>query len=107
MMGFDLQEYELVWEDDFAYEGAPDPTRWNYDLGNHQWANQELQAYTDRPGNVIVRDGRLVIRALKERDGEREYTSTRLTTFGRQSWQYGYFEIRAKLPDGVGAWPAF
>ena len=105
-MGIDLQGYELVWEDDFNYEGAPDPAKWNYDLGNHQWANQELQAYTNRPGNVIVRDGRLVIRALREQDGEREYTSARLTTYGRQSWQYGYFEIRAKLPVGCGSWPA-
>ena len=73
MIGIDLQEYELVWEDDFAYEGVPNPAKWNYDLGNHQWANQELQAYTDRPGNVIVRDGKLVIRALKEQNGEHEY----------------------------------
>lgn len=105
-METDRKEYELVWEDDFTYEGAPDGTKWNYDLGNHQWANQELQAYTDRPGNVSVRGGKLVIRALKEQDGERQYTSTRLTTFGRQSWQYGYFEIRAKLPAGGGSWPA-
>lgn len=105
-METDRKEYELVWEDDFTYEGAPDGTKWNYDLGNHQWANQELQAYTDRPGNVSVQGGKLVIRALKEQDGERQYTSTRLTTFGRQSWQYGYFEIRAKLPAGGGSWPA-
>lgn len=102
----ELRGYELVWSDEFAYNGAPDPAKWNYDLGNHQWANRELQAYTDRPGNVIVRDGRLIIQALKEQDGERQYTSTRLTTFGRQSWQYGYFEIRAKLPKGKGSWPA-
>ncbi len=98
--------YRLVWSDEFEYEGAPDPLRWNYDLGNHQWANQELQAYTDRPGNVSVKDGRLVIRALKEQDGERAYTSTRLTTYERQSWQYGLFEFRARLPKGKGSWPA-
>lgn len=96
----------MVWWDDFDYEGAPNPAKWNYDLGNHQWPNQELQAYTDRPGNVAVHDGRLVIRALKEQDGERGYTSARLTTFGRQTWKYGYFEIRAKLPRGGGSWPA-
>ena len=102
-----MGEYGLVWADEFDYEGAPDPEKWNYDLGNHQWANRELQAYTDRPGNVFVRDGKLTIRALKEQDGEREYTSTRLTTYERQSWPYGYFEIRAKLPEGKGSWPAF
>lgn len=102
-----IDEYELVWADEFDYEGAPDPTKWNYDVGNHQWANQELQAYTDRPTNVFVKDGKLTIRALKEQDGERQYTSARMTTYDRQSWQYGYFEIRGKLPGGRGSWPAF
>jgi beta-glucanase (GH16 family) len=98
--------YHLVWRDEFDYQGLPDASKWNYDLGNHQWANRELQAYTNRPENVYVKDGVLTVRALKERDGEREYTSARLVTYGRQSWQYGFFEIRAKLPKGKGSWPA-
>lgn len=100
------QDYQLVWSDEFNYEGTPDPVKWNYDLGNHQWANRELQAYTNRPDNVTVRDGRLIITARKEQDGDREYTSTRLITYGRQSWQYGLFEFRVKLPKGNGSWPA-
>ncbi len=100
------KDYRLVWSDEFNYEGTPDPVKWSYDLGNHQWANRELQAYTDRPSNVSVKDGRLMIKAIKEQDGEREYTSTRLTTYGRQSWQYGLFEFRVKLPKGRGSWPA-
>jgi beta-glucanase (GH16 family) len=98
--------YQLVWSDEFDYEGAPDPDKWNYDLGNHQWANKELQAYTNRPDNVYVKDGKLTIRAIKEKDGEREYTSTRLTTYGKQFFQYGLFEFRVKLPKGKGSWPA-
>lgn len=101
------KDYRLVWHDEFDYEGRPDPEKWNYDVGNRKWANNELQAYTARAANVEVRDGRLLMRALKERDGEREYTSVRMTTWERQSWQYGYFEIRAKLPSGRGSWPAF
>ena len=100
------QGYELVWSDEFDYEGMPDSKKWSYDLGNHQWANRELQAYTDRPGNVYVKDGKLIIRAIKEQDGEREYTSTRLISYGKQSWQYGLFEFRVKLPKGKGSWPA-
>ncbi|MBP1754802.1 MAG: bglA 1 [Firmicutes bacterium] len=99
-------DYHLVWSDEFDYEGLPTSEKWNYDLGNHQWANRELQAYTDRPDNVYVKDGRLTITARKEQDGEREYTSTRLTTYHRQSWQYGLFEFRVKLPKGFGSWPA-
>ncbi|MDF2485378.1 MAG: bglA 1 [Herbinix sp.] len=100
------KDYHLVWSDEFDYEGAPDPDRWNYDLGNHQWANRELQAYTNRPDNVSVEEGRLLIKAIKEQDGERGYTSTRMTTYARQSWQYGLFEFRVKLPKGKGSWPA-
>lgn len=105
-MEYSKEGYRLVWSDEFDYQGAPDPERWNYDLGNHQWANAELQAYTDRPDNVSVADGRLIISAKKEKDGEREYTSTRLTTYGRRSWQYGLFEFRVRLPKGKGSWPA-
>ncbi len=36
-----------------------------------------------------------------------EYISGILTTQGRFSQKYGYFEIRAKIPVGVGVWPAF
>lgn len=102
----DLKDYKLVWEDNFDYEGCPDPSKWNYEVGNHQWPNRELQAYTNRPNNVFVKDGKLVIRAIKEQDGEREYTSTKMTTAGRQAWQYGYFEFKVKIPTGLGSWPA-
>lgn len=102
-----LTEYQLVWEDNFDYEGSPDPAKWTFEVGNHQWPNRELQAYTDRPRNVYVKDGKLTIRAIKEKDGEREYTSAKITTSGKTAWTYGYFEFRAKLPKGVGSWPAF
>jgi hypothetical protein len=38
---------------------------------------------------------------------DNEYTSGILTTQGSFSQKYGYFEIRAKIPVGVGVWPAF
>lgn len=101
-----LDNYELVWGDEFDYEGAPDETKWGYEVGNHQWPNNELQAYTNRPRNVFVKDGKLNIVSLKEQDGEREYTSTKITTRDIAKWQYGYFEFRVKWPMGVGSWPA-
>ena len=36
-----------------------------------------------------------------------EYISGILTTQSRFSQKYGYFEIRAKIPVGIGVWPAF
>lgn len=102
----DFKDYKLVWSDEFDYEGAPDDSKWTFETGNHQWPNKELQAYSDRPSNVFVKDGRLNIVSLKEQDGEREYTSAKITTNRRAHWQYGYFEIRAKFPGGIGSWPA-
>ena len=101
-----LKNYHLVWSDDFDYEGMPDPKKWSYEVGNFQWPNRELQAYTDRPSNIYVKDGKLVIRSLKEKDGEREYTSAKINTNQKACWQYGYFDIRAKFPRGLGSWPA-
>lgn len=102
-----IDQYQLVWFDEFQYRGEPNPDKWNYDVGNFQWANNELQAYTNKPDNVYVKDGDLYMVARKQQDGERQYTSVRLQTYDRASWQYGYFEIRAKLPSAVGSWPAF
>lgn len=51
---------DLVWEDDFNTDGAPDPGKWAYDLGttdifgNVGWGNQEAQSYTNNSENVIV-----------------------------------------------------
>jgi beta-glucanase (GH16 family) len=102
----DLKNYTLVWEENFDYEGFPNPEKWNIEKGNHQWPNKELQAYTDKEKNLFVKDGLLQIRAYKEKDGEREYTSAKINTCSKGAWKYGYFEFRAKLPKGVGSWPA-
>ena len=69
------------------------------------WGNNESQYYTDRTENVRVEGGKLIIKALKEDFYGSSYTSSRIKT--KQSWKYGRFEIRAKLPRGVGTWAAF
>ena len=66
-----LDNYQLVWEDDFNYEGRPDPSKWTFDVGN-QWFNRELQAYTDRETNVKVNNGNLIIKATKEKYGDNQ-----------------------------------
>lgn len=97
--------YELVWADEFDIPGAPDPERWGYDLGGSGWGNNELQFYTGE-GNAWAEDGCLIIEARKEQRGNRAYTSARLVTRGKGDWLYGRFEIRAKMPRGLGTWPA-
>ena len=98
---------ELVWQDEFDYQGLPDPARWSYDVGGHGWGNQERQYYTERRReNAYVEDGFLHIVARKEEWEGSDYTSARLVTKGKGDWTYGRVEVRAKLPSGVGTWPA-
>lgn len=97
--------YKLVWQDEFDKDGLPDETKWSYDVGGHGWGNGEYQYYTDGK-NCYVKDGHLVIEARKESCEGRDYTSARLVTRGKGDWLYGRFEIRARLPRGLGNWPA-
>lgn len=98
-------DYQLVWSDEFDYEGAPDPEKWGYDVGGHGWGNNELQYYTEG-GNAKVADGKLVIEARKEDYENRRFTSTRLISKGKGDWLYGIVRVKAKLPRGKGTWPA-
>lgn len=100
-------DMELVWADEFNYNGLPDPEKWTYDVGGHGWGNNELQYYTEAdPDNVSVKDGQLLITARKEQYENNAYTSAKLVTRGQQAWQYGRIEVSAKLPKGRGTWPA-
>lgn len=99
----------LSMQDEFDTPGAPDPAIWNYDIGTGQngWGNNELQYYTDRPKNVTVQNGYLIITADKESYNGSSYTSARLLTKGKFEQTYGRFEARMRLPWGQGLWPAF
>ena len=100
-------KWKLVWSDDFSYSGLPDSTKWNYDVGGHGWGNNELQFYTkQRSENARVEKGYLIIEARKEPWEGKNYTSARLVTKGKGDWQYGKIEVSARLPKGLGTWPA-
>jgi beta-glucanase (GH16 family) len=114
-------DWKLVWSDEFATDGLPDASRWDYEEGFVR--NREAQYYTRANlKNARVENGVLVIEARKEhlaklpakagRRGrtpaptEAEYSSASLTTRGKASWSHGRIEVRAKLPTGRGTWPA-
>lgn len=102
-------KYKLVWSDEFDYSGLPDSRKWSFDVeGNASgWGNNEAQFYTkERVQNAEVKDGFLSITALKEDFQGKKYTSARLRTATKGDWLYGRLEVRAKLPDGRGMWPA-
>ncbi len=98
--------YKLVFNDDF---NTIDRTKWN--VRNNSWANNEESIVTSRSNNVFVSNGALTLRAIKESytvgSTTKQYTSGYLDTIGRESWQYGRIEMRAKLPAAQGMWPAF
>ena len=99
------KSWNLVWADDFDYEGAPDPSKWAYEIGGDGWGNDELQYYTDRLENSRVENGHLLIEVRREDYQDNRYNSDRLHTLG-DGWKFGRIEIRARLPSGLGTWPA-
>ena len=98
----------LIWEDEFDTDGAPNPANWTYDLGNGLtgWGNNESQYYTDRSENVVVEDGILKITAKAESFEGSNYTSARIKTEDLFEFTFGRVDVRAKLPEGGGTWPA-
>lgn len=116
--------WRLVWSDEF--DGAEiDRGKWDFDVDCWGGGNNERQCYTDRKDNAAIKDGKLVITARKEsasgpafplaQRGEpgkanaratRDYSSARLVTRGKAAWTYGRIEVRARLPQGQGTWPA-
>jgi len=104
---------KLVWFDEFnSNDKLPDSSKWSYDNGNGcpeicGWGNNELQYYTaNRAENARVENGLLIIEARKESFKDAKYTSARMVTKNKGDWKYGKIEIKAKLPNGLGMWPA-
>lgn len=109
----------LVWSEEFANRtGAPaepNPQVWTYDTGNSGFGNHELENYcawgsnaspctTAAPNAYIGTDGYLHIVARQSSAGV--YTSARMKSQGLFSFQYGRIEMRARVPEAQGFWPA-
>lgn len=95
----------LTWSDEFDKNGLPDPAKWGYEEGYVR--NKELQYYTkENKKNVVQEKGCLVITARKENKGDYPITSGSINTLGKYAFFYGRVEVCAKLPLGLGSWPA-
>lgn len=101
-----FSKLELVWSEEFEGNEVNADT-WTFETGSGGWGNNELQNYTDGD-NVTVQDGILTITAEKVNDAQvaGSYTSTRMITNGKKEFTYGRMEIKARLPEGTGIWPA-
>jgi beta-glucanase (GH16 family) len=105
----DNTKWTLVWADEFdgAAGTKANAANWRADVGT-DWGNAQLEYDTDRTENAALDGtGHLVITARREAFSGSAYTSARLTTEGKQVFQYGKIEARMKLPSGRGLWPAF
>ncbi|MCP5537067.1 MAG: glycoside hydrolase family 16 protein [Akkermansiaceae bacterium] len=110
--------WKLVWADEFDVDGKPNPKNWVYENGFVR--NLELQWY--QQDNAFCKNGLLVIEGRRERKANpdykkgsarwqqnrphAEYTSACVKTKGLHAWQYGRFEVRAKIITRQGLWPA-
>lgn len=118
------EDWRLVWSDEFNGQSL-DRSKWNLDVDCWGGGNGERQCYTASSRNAAVVDGKLVITALRQHatgpalpkdqrqnasdpnaEVSRDYTSARLTTRGKSAWRFGRIEVRARLPQGQGLWPA-
>jgi hypothetical protein len=95
----------LVWSEEFNGK-LLNPAAWVYETGGTGWGNNELQNYTTSEKNSFLSGGYLVIEARKEQSGSNAYTSARIISKDKKTFTYGRMDIRAKLPQGKGIWPA-
>jgi len=115
----DSNHYQLVWSDEFNTNGTPNPANWTNEKGFVR--NHEDQWY--QPQNAHCENGYLIIEARKEQKPnpnyvagsndwrknrkQIDYTSACLITSRLHQWQYGRFEMRARIDISKGMWPAW
>jgi len=102
---FSTRGWERVWAHEFT-----DPDALYDSWTAEEWAagrvNAELQAYTKDPRNVRVEDGVLILEAHATGSRDPAYTSGRVHSWGHRAFRYGRLDIRARVPEGRGVWPA-
>jgi len=101
-----VTQWNIVWSDEFNGTSI-DTSKWAFETGNNNgWGNSEREYYTGRTNNAYVSNGILHIVARQESTNGFSYTSARMKTENLYTTTYGRVEWRAKLPAGVGMWPA-
>ena len=109
--GVDIVYTDLVWSDEFDNNGTVDNSKWFHQTfapNGGRWFNDELQHYTNNIKNSSVSDGKLSITAIREKIIQNnvalDFSSARLNS--KFAFTYGRVDVKAKLPEGNGTWPA-
>jgi beta-glucanase (GH16 family) len=92
--GQNPSDYTMTFDEEF--NGALDTNVWN----DHIWYESPNPTQ-----NFAVENG--VLEIWPQRDANGNFFNRTLDTDGHYTQTYGYFEMEAKLPKGVGTWPAF
>ncbi len=109
-----LSGYKLTYDDEFnTFSSSPDGSSGDFKTtfyfgGRSLPSNGEHEFYSDSSVGVnpfSLQNGALDITATP--GGPAADTSGLITTEKSFSQTYGYFEMRAQLPQGQGMWPAF
>lgn len=123
-----ITTYKLLWADDFTGKkgSLPNPKVWNPELGGLN-SNGELEYYTkdsknialDGAGHLLITANRIAnqseiainndptINRMLNACNACQFTSAKIKSATKLSFQYGRIEIRMKTPSGLGTWPAF
>jgi len=96
----------MKWNDEFN-GAAIDTKKWNIDIATNVWGDQEVQYYTNKPTNLIVRNGMVTLKANKEVTNGKQFSSASINTKGLFDFKYGKVEARIMVPSGSGSWPGF
>jgi len=102
------KDYHLVWQDEFNVDKL-DEKSWSHELENGcpdlcGWGNNEKVWY--RKENTTVKDGKLIITAKKDLEHKEYWSSSRIMTSNKVNFNLGRIDVRAKLPETRGLWPA-
>ncbi len=99
--------YSLLWNDEFDGKSL-DTAIWSMEAREPGWTNSELQEYRLSEENIFLKDGKLILKAIKTTDanGKDYYTSGKVNSQNKKDFTYGKVVVSAKVPEGQGLWPA-
>lgn len=86
------QGYRLRWADEFD-AASLDTSLWNYRTDSKHWSTQ-------KPENVSVSQGNLVLLLKKEASSGKQYTGAGVIS--KQAFRFGYYESRFRVDAGKG-----